>query len=337
MKKMLIIIILTIVVLITSCSKNNENSVVIYTSVDRNYSQPIFKSFEEETNIKVLAVYDVEATKTIGLANRLINEKNNPKADVFWNGEILQTIKLKENDILEKYISKNANSIPKKYIDSENYYSSFGGRLKVFLVNTNNLNKSEFPNSIFDIINGETESNKIAISNPVFGTTSTYVAALYTLLGEKNGFDLFSNISTNKITILNGNAQVRDLVSSGSLSYGLTDSDDALSAINKGYPVKIIIPDQNKDSFGTLLIPNTVSLIKNGPNKDNGKLFIDYLLNLSTTENLINSGWIQIPLRKTNTKNIFDINKIKLIDMPYDEIYNIYNNSSNDMINLFIN
>jgi len=56
-----------------------------------------------------------------------------------------------------------------------------------------------------------------------------------------------------------------------------------------------------------LLIPNTVSLIKNGPNKDNGKLFIDYLLNLSTTENLINSGWIQIPLRKTNTKNIFEL------------------------------
>jgi len=337
MKKIFIIIILTLIVLVTSCSENNKNSVVVYTSVDRNHSQPIFESFEKETNIEVLAVYDVEATKTIGLANRLINEKNNPKADVFWNGEILQTIKLKENNVLEKYISNNTNLIPDKYIDFENYYSSFGGRLKVFLVNTNILDESDYPNSILDLINNnKIESNKIAISNPVFGTTSTYVAALYALLGENSTYDLFSTILSKKVNILNGNAQVRDLVSNGKLSYGLTDSDDALSAINKGYPVKIIIPDQNKDSFGTLLIPNTVSLIKNGPNKKNGELFIDFLLDISTTEKLIDSGWIQIPLRKTNNENIINISTIKTMDINYEDIYKIYNNSSNDMIDLFI-
>ena len=55
-----------------------KQEVVVYTSMDMVYSQPVFDAFEKETGIKVLAVYDSEATKTIGLVNRLIAEKDNP-------------------------------------------------------------------------------------------------------------------------------------------------------------------------------------------------------------------------------------------------------------------
>ena len=69
-------------VLLSSCQPNKfQRQVVIYTSQDQVYSEPILKGFENKTGIKVLAVYDVEAAKTVGLINRLIAEKPHPQAD----------------------------------------------------------------------------------------------------------------------------------------------------------------------------------------------------------------------------------------------------------------
>ena len=44
----------------------------------------------------------------MSLVNRLIAEKDNPRADVFWNSETGRTIVLKEKGVLEKYISPAA-------------------------------------------------------------------------------------------------------------------------------------------------------------------------------------------------------------------------------------
>ena len=64
-------------------TKPPPQQVVVYTSLDKVFSQPVLKAFEKETGIQVLDVYDSEATKTTGLANRLIAEKDSPRADVF--------------------------------------------------------------------------------------------------------------------------------------------------------------------------------------------------------------------------------------------------------------
>ena len=73
-------------------TRKPQREVVIYTSVDQVFSEPILDKFQADTGITVKAVYDVEAAKTTGLVNRLISEKNKPLADVWWSGEVAQTI-----------------------------------------------------------------------------------------------------------------------------------------------------------------------------------------------------------------------------------------------------
>lgn len=60
---------------LSGCGKS-EKSVTAYVALDRVFSEPILQAFESETGIRVEAVYDVEASKTIGLVNRLIAEKD---------------------------------------------------------------------------------------------------------------------------------------------------------------------------------------------------------------------------------------------------------------------
>ena len=99
--------------IIPGCGKKAPSrEVVVYTSLDKVFSQPILEEFESKTGIKVLAVYDSEATKTTGLVNRLIAEKDAPRADVFWNSETGRTIVLKQKGVPAPYNSPSAADIP---------------------------------------------------------------------------------------------------------------------------------------------------------------------------------------------------------------------------------
>ncbi len=69
-----LIINLIIAILNFSCN-TDKNQVVVYTSVDQIFSEPILKDFEKETGIKIKAVYDTEETKSTGVLNRLIAEQ----------------------------------------------------------------------------------------------------------------------------------------------------------------------------------------------------------------------------------------------------------------------
>ena len=59
--------------------RSKSLQVIAYCAQDQVYAEPIFRAFEKETGIKVRAVYDSEAVKTVGLANRLLAERPHPQ------------------------------------------------------------------------------------------------------------------------------------------------------------------------------------------------------------------------------------------------------------------
>ena len=69
---------------LVSCSRGGGPEVVAYVSEDQVFSEPILRDFERETGIRVRAVFDTEEAKSTGVMNRLIAERGNPQADVYW-------------------------------------------------------------------------------------------------------------------------------------------------------------------------------------------------------------------------------------------------------------
>jgi iron(III) transport system substrate-binding protein len=69
-------------VLLCFACKRGAKEVVVHTSFDQPFSEPIFKGFEKRSGIKVLAVYDTEETKSTGVVNRLVAEARQPQAEV---------------------------------------------------------------------------------------------------------------------------------------------------------------------------------------------------------------------------------------------------------------
>lgn len=317
--------------------KDQKKTVVVYTSVDQVYSEPVFRDFENRTGIKVLAVYDVEATKTTGLVNRLIAEKNRPQADVFWSGEFGQTLLLKNESILAAYSSPSAADIPRQFKDPGDYWTGFGGRARVFIVNKDKLTTDQYPHSIIDMLDSRYPGNTVGIAYPMFGTTATHAAALYSYFGREKARSFFSNMSQRQVRVVDGNSVVRDLVADGQLAFGLTDTDDACGAVEKGKHVVIIVPDQQPGEMGALVIPNTVAMIAGAPHPTEAKTFIDYVLDKKTENALVSSGWIQIPSRDVPTKTAcMNITGIKAMDISYQDVFTGIPATQKDLIEIFI-
>ena len=297
----------------------SASEVIVYTSVDQIFSEPILKSFKKKTGINVLPLYDVEASKTIGLVNRLIAEKKRPKADVFWNSEVMGTVMLKEKGILTPYKSPQWRSFPDGFKDKKYYWTGFSARARVLIWNTDILKKNDLPKSIFELIRPEWKG-KVAIAYPLFGTTAMHMAALYSVFGPKRTESYLTGLVKNKVVVVNGNSVTRDLVVQGRVPIGFTDTDDVNAAILRGKPVQAFFPD--KKGIGTLLIPNTVALINKGPNPENGKLLIDYLLSKKTESRLAFGKSAGMPLRSEvkRPENMKDFRTIKAMNVDYNKI-----------------
>ena len=76
---------------------------VVYSSLDREFSDPVLKDLARDVGVTLRPKYDVESTKTVGLVNTIIAESVRPRCDLFWNNEILNTIRLKRKGLLQPY------------------------------------------------------------------------------------------------------------------------------------------------------------------------------------------------------------------------------------------
>jgi iron(III) transport system substrate-binding protein len=328
--------------LLACAPQNQARQVVIYTSVDQVYAEPVLKRFTIETGILVKPVYDVEATKTTGLVNRLIAEKERPLADVFWSGEFVQTLLLQDKGILQAYRSPSATDIPALYKDPDGYWTGFAGRMRVLLVNKNKVNHDQMPASVDDLLDPAIPGQQVGMAQPLFGTTLTHAAAVYAGRGPQQGRAFFQALKSRGIQVVDGNSVVRDMVADGALGVGLLDSDDACVALQKGAPVKIIIPDQSPaqtggTTLGTLIIPSTLGVVAGAPHLTEARLLVDFLLRPETEQALVNAGWSHVPLHPgLKASGCFKGVRVIGMTIPLRDIYAQLAAAQKDLTEIYI-
>jgi len=280
-------------VAVVGCGKRGPSEVVVYTALDREFSAPIFKDFTDETGVVVRSKFDTESTKTVGLVQEIIAERDRPLCDVFWNNEILNTLRLERQGLLRAYDSPAGAAFPANAQSPKGLWYGFAARARVLIVNTNLVPEERRPKSVRDIIDPQW---RCGIAKPLFGTTATHAACLFAVWGDDQAKQFFKTIRQN-VSILGGNKQVAQSVGAGRLAIGLTDTDDALVEIENGSPVTIVYPDQGEGQMGTLFIPNTLAILKNSPNPQAAEKLVDYLLSPDVERALADGPSAQIPLR----------------------------------------
>lgn len=280
---------------IGGCWSSTDNEVVVYTALDSEFSEPVFADFASATGIGVQPKFDTESTKTVGLTEAILAERERPRCDVFWNNEILNTLRLERQGLLEVYHSSADKVYPETVRSPKGTWHGFAARARVLIVNTKLVPEAERPNSILDLTDAKWKG-RVAMAKPLFGTTASHAACLFAAWGDDRAKDFFRKVKANDVQILSGNKQVALSVAAGRAAFGLTDTDDAIIELENGGPVAIIYPDRAEGQLGTLFIPNTLAIIKGGPHAAAARRLVDYLLSPSVEERLAAGRSAQIPL-----------------------------------------
>ena len=247
--------------------RNRSQVLVVYAAQDQDFAEPVFQQFTLETGIKVLPLYDSEAVKTVGLAKRLLAERPHPQCDVFWGNEELRTRQLAAQKVFRE----------------TNGWIHFGFRTRRVVINTNKVALASLPHpfKLSELTNAAWRG-RVALAYPLFGSTSTHFLALRQKWGETNWGQWCRALQANRPFLVEGNSMVIRMVGRGEAWIGLTDWDDLVAGQKERLPI-VGVPTTTE----TLLLRNTLGVIRNGPHPKPAEEFFNYLQRPETVHQLV--------------------------------------------------
>jgi iron(III) transport system substrate-binding protein len=279
MKKVLIIfLVIALSFSVIACKKTEKKAedqrVVLYSAHTQEIIDALGPRFEEATGIKA----DIVKMGSSDVVARVKAEKGNPQCDVIWSigGEQLEA----NSDLLQEYKPKGWNKVEDVYKVGTNWLP-YTGIIMVFVVNTDLLSESDMPKSWSDL--GDPKYKGLISSARADKSGSSYMqlATVLNVYKEPMGWDIYKKILSN--FVLSGSSSaVPRFVNDGEASIGITLEDNAYRYVAGGGPVKIIYPED-----GTTAAPDGLALVKNGPNAEAAKKFIDWALSQETQDFLV--------------------------------------------------
>lgn len=285
---------------LSGCGSSSEG-LVLYCAQDREFAEGLFGHFSRTTGLPVIPIFDTEAAKSVSLYARLQEEAHRPRCDVFWNNEILSTIRLQRQRLLQPYDSPRASAFPITARADDHTWHAFAARARVLLVNTELVPVAQRPRGLWDVT--ERWPGQVALAKPQFGTAATEAACLFEVLGRADAERFYRALRANQVQVVPGNRDVAEGVAYGRFAVGLTDTDDAIEQVALGRPVTIVFPDGDGQPahprLGTLFIPNTLAIISNCPHPAAARQLVDFLLSPEVEARLAEGASHQFPLNRS--------------------------------------
>jgi len=285
---------LLIILCLIGCQGETSPVVTIYCAHDRAHAEKVLDLFEKETGIRVEAVFDTEASKTVGLAERLRAERQRPRCDVHWSNEPLRSVRLAREGIYRPLPQDIAPGIDSRWKDPSGLWCGFAGRVRALaLAPESPAAESGAPGSVKELVQDRWRG-KVAIADPRLGTTGTHMAILKWVWGEDEFLGWLDALKNNDVRVVASNSATRDRVISGEVWIGLTDTDDIEVVRRRG----VKIGEGFTEGDGVILLPNVVGLVSGSPRPQQGETLARWLLSPRVEEMLAASSSRQIPLNR---------------------------------------
>ncbi len=291
------------------CDRRGIKPVVVYISADEQVARPILQAFTERTGIPVSPLFDTEATKTTGLANRLRRESTRPRADLFWSSEPFEVERLAAEGLLAPSVHPALDGHPQSWRRSDDRWFAFAGRGRVIVYDPEVLDPEEAPDR-WTALTDPRFRDAIVMADPRFGTTRGHLGAMsvYWSRTAMPGYYAawLEGLAENGVRMLpGGNAATVDAVVRGEAILGLTDTDDVTAARAKGLRVSAIAPRhgfEGEAGGGTMLIPNAAGVVAGGPNPLGAVELLAFLASAEVEARLYASPSRNIPVAHPKIK-----------------------------------
>lgn len=270
MKKMFLL--LSVLVLSAMASVAGER-VVVYVSFHEREALALFEGCEAKTGLK----FDYVRGPTGELFARALAEKDNPKVDIMLGGSIENHEALKAVDMLVKYDSPEAAAIPEYYKDKDQTWSGFYIGPVSIAVNKERWEsefkgKAEIPKTFEDLLNPVFKGEIVMPDPSRSGTGYNMLAGIVQSMGEEKAMDFLKKFKPQVAQFPSSGFKPAQMVGQGEYLISLNFIHDQLLINSQGMPLYMNVPPGASWEIGA------VSIVKNGPNTEGAKKFVDFVL-----------------------------------------------------------
>ena len=282
-------------------------NLVVYSPHDAdplNAGVEMFRQAYPNINVEVIAAGTGE------LCQRVVAESANPQGDVLWGGgaDTLAAY----TDYFAPYVCANDDVIDEAYKDANDLWIGESPLPMVFIYNKTLIDEADVPTT-WEGLCDEALKGKIAYASPA-KSGSAYTQLCTMLFSQPTldeGWALVEKFIANldgKIQDSSGNCH--KLVASGEYVLGVTIEKSAV-LYNDNPDIGYVYPEKNS------AVPDGVALIKNCPNEENAKLFIDFVTSLEC-QTAQNGDWARRPVRSDLTPvGLCELSELDLGDYDF--------------------
>jgi iron(III) transport system substrate-binding protein len=251
-----------------------SGELVIYSGRAEALIQPVIDAFKAQNpDVEVL----LKSGSNSELANALLEEQNNPQAEVFITTELVTIQSLAQQGMFEAYRPQAADQLPAEFVGDEDLWVGLTRRARVIMYNTDLVTEEEAPKSIFDLTDPKWRG-QIALAGSTNGSIQAQIAAMRQLIGEEETEAWLTGLIENEATFFGGHTDVRKAVGAGEFKIGLVNHYYYHLQKAEGSPVGIVYPDQEADQIGLITNATAAAIVKGTENRPAAETFIDFLL-----------------------------------------------------------
>ena len=291
-------VILTIVsaILYFLCGTAAAKDVVIVTSFPKELFETYKKTFEAKHPGTTVVI---NSKPTPAGVTYLRETKAKPEADIFWVSapDAFQT--LDSDGLLEKYappkeimakIPAKVGNFPIHDPDGKYFGFAISGYGLMWNKNYLKAHKLPAPKEWTDLIQPRYYNHLIISAPSRSGTTHLTIETILQAYGWDKGWALLLNAGGNMGSITERSFGVPEAVISGQYGIGVVIDFFGLSAIASGQPVDFAYPSL------TSVVPASVGIVKGGPNPQEARMFVNYLLSEAGQMVLFAPGIARLPV-----------------------------------------
>ncbi len=328
MKKLVVLFVFAIVFML-ALQAGAQDYITAYTSLDEQLAREVFERYEENTGVRVEWV----RLSTGEAVSRMMAESSNPQVSIWVGGVGLGHIQAKESGLTMPFEAENAQYVPEKFKDVDNYWTGIYAGPLCFVSNTNRLEELglEAPTSWSDLIKPEYE-DYIQVANPgTSGTSYNVLATMVQIMGEEEGFEYMKKLDQNIVQYTRSGSAPGRNAAIGEVPIGIGYAHDQVKLKAEGYPLEITFPEE-----GTGYEIASISLVKGGSETEAAKELYNWLLTKEAAE-IYASFYVvpfrdvelmegAVPISEVNTIDQDDVwagqNKERLVEKWNEEVYN---------------